>query len=206
MTETISHISSLMSDHKVRLIETPQSWLDMWTFDDPDLISSCVSDVVPLLDERPIIRVYGRECHQNRNVGFFSDDSVGYHYSRQLAKSKALTPNLKTLLQKINVDTDSDFNGILVNQYLDGTQSIGKHSDDESGIGRNGVVAISSGATRKFRVRLKDTGAILKDVPVSHLSVLHMGGKFQDEFTHEIPVERRIHDPRISFTFRHHLA
>ena len=31
-----------------------------------------------------------------------------------------------------------------------------------------------------------------------------MGGKFQEEFTHEVPIEKKITDERISFTFRKH--
>ena len=36
--------------------------------------------------------------------------------------------------------------------------------------------------------------------------ILHMGGDFQKEFTHEIPVQKRITGSRISFTFRYHTS
>lgn len=32
-----------------------------------------------------------------------------------------------------------------------------------------------------------------------------MAGDFQKEFTHEIPMEKKKKNPRISFTFRRHL-
>ena len=32
-----------------------------------------------------------------------------------------------------------------------------------------------------------------------------MGGEFQKEFTHEIPIERKVKNVRWSFTFRKHL-
>ena len=35
-------------------------------------------------------------------------------------------------------------------------------------------------------------------------SMLQMGGDFQKEFTHEIPIEKKVKEPRISFTFRKH--
>jgi len=31
-----------------------------------------------------------------------------------------------------------------------------------------------------------------------------MGGDFQKEFLHEIPVQKKIKEPRFSFTFRKH--
>ena len=164
----------------------------------------CLNEAIPLLDIRPAIVVYNKECRQNRNVGFFSDESKGYKYSNKLAASKPLTPSLKILLEQVNKVTKSNFNGILINQYEDGSQSIGKHSDDESGIGKNGVVAISSGSARKFRIRCKKTGKIVKDIIMDNLSVLQMGGDFQKEFTHEIPVEKKVKEGRVSFTFRYH--
>lgn len=33
-----------------------------------------------------------------------------------------------------------------------------------------------------------------------------MGGNFQKEFTHEIPIEKKITDTRYSLTFRKHLV
>ena len=65
-------------------------------------------------------------------------------------------------------------------------------------------MAISSGSARKFRIRNKQTGKIVKDIIMDNLSVLQMGGDFQKEFTHEIPVEKKVKDGRVSFTFRYH--
>ena len=33
-----------------------------------------------------------------------------------------------------------------------------------------------------------------------------MAGNFQKEFTHEIPIQKKVSDERISFTFRKHLV
>ena len=187
------------------LISTPNSSLDFWIFDDKELLDRCVEEIKEKLSERPSIIVYGRECRQNRDVGFFSDDSIGYKYSRQIMESKPLTENLKKLLENVNSRLGSGFNGILVNRYNNGEQYIGKHSDDESGLDDKGVVGISYGAVRKFRIRDKKEGKIVKDIPLEHMSVVHMKGSFQKEFTHEIPVEKKVKGERISFTFRKHL-
>ena len=42
------------------------------------------------------------------------------------------------------------------------------------------------------------------DVLTNSYELLHMGGDFQKEFTHEIPIEKKVKEPRISFTFRYH--
>ena len=108
------------------------------------------------------------------------------------------------LLKKVNNIFGTNYNGILVNKYKTGNDYISAHSDDEKNLDDVGVVAISYGATRKFRIRDKKTKKIVKDFALTSYSMLQMGGKFQQEFTHEVPIEKRITDERISFTFRRH--
>ena len=109
-----------------------------------------------------------------------------------------------TLLTQINQIFGANYNGILVNKYKSGEDYISAHSDDEKNLDNTGVVVISYGATRKFRIRDKKTKEIVKDFPLISYSMLQMSGKFQQEFTHEIPIEKKIKDERISFTFRKH--
>jgi len=116
-----------------------------------------------------------------------------------------LTPNLKQCLSDLNQILGSNFNSVLVNRYNCGGDYIGAHSDDERYVDdRFGVVAISYGAVRKFRIRDKRTGAIVVDVPTTQYEIIQMGGKFQSEFTHEIPVQKKVVGERYSFTFRCH--
>lgn len=186
------------------ILTTEHSSLKVGYFKDLELIDLCCKDVKDRLVHRPEIKVFGKICHQPRDVGFFSDDSVGYRYSRQIMRSQSLTPSLSSLLEIINREFDANFNGILVNLYVDGNDSIGDHSDDEASIGKEGVIAISTGAVRKFRIRDKSSRKIVKDIEMEHGMILQMCGDFQKEFTHGIPVEKRIKESRISFTFRHH--
>lgn len=162
-------------------------------------------DESPTLLQRPRIKVFGKECNQNRNVGFFSDESSGYSYSRQVMVSQKLTPQLKACLEAINSRYGTNFNGILINHYVDGTNYIGKHRDDEQGLDtkRNAVGSISFGAQRKFRIRGND-GKIVRDVDTEHGMFMMMFGDFQKNYTHEIPIQKKITNPRWSLTFRHH--
>ena len=186
------------------ILTTEHSSLKVGYFKDLELIDLCCKDVKDRLVHRPEIKVFGKICHQPRNVGFFSDDSVGYRYSRQIMRSQSLTPSLSSLLEIINREFNANFNGILVNLYVDGNDSIGDHSDDEASLGKEGVIAISTGAVRKFRIRDKSSRKIVKDIEMEHGMILQMCGDFQKEFTHEIPIEKKVKEMRYSFTFRQH--
>ena len=186
------------------LIETPNSFLKTLQYENQELLKVCVDEIDDLLLLNPPIKVFDRICKQNRSIGFFSDQSEGYRYSGQIMKSQNLTPNLKILLQETNKIFESNYNGILVNRYKDGTENIGAHSDDEKALDKSGVVAISYGHPRKFRIRNKFTKKIIKDISTQEGMFIQMGGDFQKEFTHEIPKELKIKEIRYSFTFRKH--
>lgn len=167
---------------------------------------------LPLI-ERPEIRVFGKVCRQQRNVGFFAKPGTsGYRYSGQTTPVIDINNHktVKKILQKINnycKELDENFekyNGVLINLYENGERYIGKHSDDESGLAPQGVTSIAFGATRTFRIRDKKTGKIIKDIEHKPGDLLIMKGEFQKEFTHEIPVQKKIKDARISLTFRLH--
>ena len=180
------------------------AFLDTGIFANKELLEQCISYVDPQLEERPEIIVYGKPCRQHRNIGFFSDESIGYNYSKKLMASKHLSTCLLNLLVDINTMLGTKFNGILVNKYMDGSDYIGAHSDDETGLDGLGVVSISYGAERIFRIRDKNDKTIICDEPTTHCGILHMGGNFQKLYTHEIPMQKKIKEPRISFSFRKH--
>ena len=133
-----------------------------------DLIDRCVTEVTGtedgtgtgLLYVNPPIVVYGKPGYQHRSIGFFGKTDAagvplieGYRYSGQLAPAQPLPPCLAGLLDGVNAMFQADFNGILVNRYLGGADTIGAHSDDEKFLDpRTGVVAISWGESRTFRI------------------------------------------------------
>lgn len=190
-----------------KLIDTANSFLEVRSFtENEELVRKCVDDVDSLLLNYPPIMIYGKQARQRRCIGFFSDDSIGYTYSRQLCKSQPLSENLRELLDIINRLYSANFNGILVNKYNSGEDYIGKHSDDEEGIDSVGVISLSYGAERKFRIRDKKTNKIVQDIMTKNNHLIQMAGEFQKEFTHEIPVEKKVKEVRYSFTFRKHLV
>lgn len=202
-----------------KLIQTPKSFLSKENLlniqssqIDQKLLDQCIDDIKDQLDIKPPVKIFNKICYQQRDVGFFSDRSIGYHYANQLAKSKPMTLNLDLLVDLVNELFGSDFNGILINRYTGGDEYIGPHSDDEKNIDKSGVIAISYGSERIFRIRDKKTKQIVQDIPFKNLDIICMGGDFQKEFTHEIPPTKKDAKKdakkevgiRYSFTFRHH--
>ena len=173
-------------------------------FNDDELIKSCVEYVKDKLLVNPPIVVYGKQVYQHRSIGFYSDFSNGYYYSGQFAKSLPLSEVLKKLLSEINTYFNTDYNGILVNKYCNGNDYIGAHSDNEVFLSNIGVVSLSYGASRTFRIRTKCDKKILLDIPTVSNEIIKMSGNFQKEYTHEIPIESKIKEERYSFTFRKH--
>lgn len=170
------------------------------------LIDAVVAQAGPEFEIEPRIVVYGKECRQPRDVQFRSDVSKGYFYSNQVMASKPLTAEMAELLAVVNEEFGAEYNGVLINRYKNGTKTVGAHADSEDGLDAGaGVVAISHGTQRLFRIRDKQTNRIVGDVRTRHHMALQMRGPgFQQKFTHEIPIEKRITDERISLTFRKH--
>ena len=180
------------------------AFLDKGSFINKELLEKCITDIEPQLEIKPEIIIFGKKCKQQRNIGFFSDKSKGYKYSNKMMESKPLTQSICKLLDIVNNEFGTQFNGILVNKYMDGNDYISAHSDDEIGLDLIGVISISYGAERIFRIRKKDTKHIVYDTLTTHCGILQMGGNFQKLYTHEIPIQKKIKEPRISFTFRKH--
>lgn len=157
------------------------------------------------LNFEPEIIVWGSVKRQRRNVNFYSNVSEGYRYSNQIMKSSPLKDEFMiSLMEKVNTELNFKTNGVLVNEYTDGTKIVGAHSDSEINLDSSYVAAISYGATRKFRVRkIGEKG--FQDFDHEPCSLLVMAGDFQKEFTHEIPVQKKISDVRYSLTFRKHI-
>ena len=203
MTTTIPYVVG--ANKHTQLIQTEKSFLNIYSGEEyADLILLCIEEIKDELLEKPPIKMRGKTVHQQRDVGFISNESIGYYYSGQLAKSKPMKPNCLKLIKLINERFGTKYNGILVNRYNGGKNYISDHSDDEKNIDDGGVIAISHGAVRKFRIRDKITKKIIMDIPTTSGSIIHMGGDFQKEFTHGIPVEKKVEGIRYSLTFRKH--
>lgn len=160
----------------------------------------------PYLIYHPEINIYGKVAYQHRSVGFFTDDNKvkGYRYSGQIMKSQRLSNIMKNIINKVNLLLKTKFNAILLNYYANGNEYISAHSDSATGLKNNIIASISIGKDRTFRIRNKKTKDIVIDIQTYENGIIIMSGNFQEEFTHEIPIEKEIIEPRWSLTFREH--
>lgn len=191
-----------------------------------DLLLDSYEEIKDQLIIKPPIFLYGKQLKQNRDVGFFSDTSIGYKYSNQIMKSQKLTDDLKNILDDVNEILGSSYNGILINRYSP-NDYISAHSDDEKELDPTGVLSISFwidnfDTTRTFRIRSKNDNLQIKfenkdtvetfnskevvcDIESSHLQIILMGGSdFQTKLLHEVPIRKKCDGVRISYTFRKH--
>lgn len=130
-----------------------------------------------------------------------------YGYSQHITKGHSfdLYPPLKQLMDKLNIELNTNFNSVLINWYpKDSYVGIGAHKDDETSLVKGQpVVSVSLGATCIFE--LKDT---YKDETSEHIKVelknsdiFVMGALCQQYYYHFIDYTKMTED-RISLTFR----
>lgn len=168
--------------------------------------------------ERLKFTLYGKECVMQRRQAYFGKGI--YRFSGVDQHAIPFPPEMMALLTHVNSVLGSNFNGILVNIYNNGEDYISAHSDDKGVDPEHGVVTVSFGAMRKLVIKTKATkkrkhsddediepkpAVKVCEVDMTSGDLLHMTGNFQDEYTHEIPKQKKVKDMRISFTFRKHI-
>lgn len=198
------------------MTQISEVWNEIWHYRDDLKLLTAELELEPdelaelwstELDVQPEFKMYNKICHMRRNIGFFSDHSDGYSYTGQTAKARPLTDLMRRLLILVNDLCESDFNGLLFNLYQDGNDNIGAHRDNEKNLTEAGVVALSLGASRKFRVRDYWSKKILINHQTGDGELMWMQGeRFHKDLTHEVPVEKKVKKPRLSITFRRHLS
>ena len=166
-----------------------------------ELFGWCRDDVVWKYME---LYAAGRAVPIPRGLAWFGD--VPYSYSGLTHKACPMPAPLRALADRIEAHlarngTPAQFNSVLMNFYRDGSDSIGMHSDDESQLGAQPVIAsISLGSARKFRFQHKMTRTRL-ETPLPGGSLLVMKGDTQEKWRHGIPKEPGA-GARINLTFR----
>lgn len=147
--------------------------------------------------------LHGRICKQGRLSMIASVDAVPYRYARAShpAEDIAKFPILENIMAEVNAFLGTEFNSILLNFYRDGNDYISNHSDDERDLSKSIVAGISLGVERTFRMVNKETGEKV-DFELPDSSLFVMAGDTQKEWTHGLPVRKKIKEGRISLTFR----
>jgi alkylated DNA repair dioxygenase AlkB len=148
------------------------------------------------------ITVYGKAYRQPRLSAWYGD--LGYSYSGIRLEPEPWTSTLLDIKARIEKLAGHEFNSVLLNYYRDQNDKMGMHSDDETELGRQPVIAsLSLGESRTLLLRhktRKDLATI--KLPLSSGSLLVMRGDTQHYWRHGINAERAHCGPRINLTFR----
>jgi len=172
--------------------------------------------------------IYGRWINIPRRQTAFGDDGTSYTFSGNTVPAKPWTPWLEAIRQNIAIwlvdnipeifaveDAPSPLpNFVLVNQYRNGKDYIGPHSDDEKDLksfssivdGKKTyetiIVSLSFGATREFLFQSKAVSLVQKEFQLAHGDICVMRGETQKYWKHSIPKKTKCNDMRFNLTFR----
>lgn len=153
--------------------------------------------------QQPQVQLYGRQLPVPRLVAWYGDAEARYRYSGLTHQPLPWTPLLAQIRAQVVAAVGQPLNGVLLNYYRDGQDSMGWHSDDEAELGANPLIAsLNLGGTRRFDLRRKGQGRIEYSLPLQHGSLLVMRGPTQHHWQHQVAKTRSPCAPRLNLTFR----
>jgi alkylated DNA repair dioxygenase AlkB len=145
------------------------------------------------------VKVYGKWHKLRRQSAWYG--TADYRYSGQIKTAQPWLPVLLELKTKVEELTKDTYQGVLLNYYPDGLAGMGWHADNERELVPNAPIAsVSFGATRRFDLRHKDGEKF--SINLEDGSILIMAGELQQYWKHQVPVQRKVKEPRINLTFR----
>ncbi|TDN87319.1 alkylated DNA repair dioxygenase AlkB [Salegentibacter sp. 24] len=177
----------------------------MENFIPPDKANSYFKNFVENINWRQEeIKMYGKTFPVPRKTAWYGYEGFNYKYSGIFCNPEPWTKELLGIKRVIeSFLPDSDFNSVLLNLYRNGSDKVSWHADDEKGLGTNPLIAsVSLGATRRFDLKHKTDPKEKLQLELVPGSLVIMKGALQHNWLHQIPVQKRILDPRINLTFR----
>jgi alkylated DNA repair dioxygenase AlkB len=146
--------------------------------------------------------IFGKHIITKRKAAWYGDAVYAYTYSNTTKQSLLWTKELLELKAMVEKLAGTTFNSCLLNLYHNGDEGMAWHSDDESSLGRNTVIAsLSLGAERKFMLKHKVNKQSVS-VMLANGSLLVMKGSTQTNWLHALPKTKKVSTPRVNLTFR----
>ena len=143
--------------------------------------------------------MYDKIVTAPRMVSWYRDDDLDeYHPNLNWPLE------LQTIRQRVENETQIQFNAVLLNLYRNGKDGVGWHSDKTVSSNKNmNIASVTFGETRMFRLRHKFRKEIPQlEIPLHHGSFLLMAGNTNSFWQHQVPKTAREVLPRINLTFR----
>lgn len=126
-----------------------------------------------------------------------------YGETDRIAGTLPWTPELQAIRNMVEPLAGVSFNSVLLNYYRDGNDSVAWHSDKESIMGSQPVIAsVSFGQVRSFDIRNKADHKEIYSVKLEHGSFLLMKSGLQERWEHRIAKSGKPMKARINLTFR----
>jgi alkylated DNA repair dioxygenase AlkB len=153
--------------------------------------------------QQDFIKIYGKTIPLPRLTAWYGETDKNYSYSGILMKPHKWNSDLLLIKEKVETIAKVNFNGLLLNFYRNGVDSMGWHADNEPELGINPVIAsVSFGETRLFQFKHQENSNLKSQIALENGSLLLMQGITQHKWLHQIPKTTKILKPRINLTFR----
>ena len=150
------------------------------------------------------IMMFGKKVLQPRLVAYYANEWVDYAYSQTKLYGQGRHPLLEQIRQAIIhlYPQAKTLNSVLCNLYRDGSDSMGRHADDESELWDDPhIYSVTLGSERVFQIKSK-LDWTKYNLTLEDNSLLMMGSGSQIDYMHSIPKTKKSIWPRINLTFR----
>ena len=171
----------------------------------PDHASGLFERLIHQLDwQQPSLTISGKRIPIPRLQSWQGDGRLSYQYSGETFVSQDWHPDVLSLKERVEQQTQTRFNAVLCNLYRNERDSVSWHADDEPELGPSPIIAsVSLGATRSFQIKHKiDAGKTMK-LNLKHNSLLIMPAGFQAKWLHQLPKISAKCGARVNLTFRY---
>lgn len=201
----MSELKTLAEGRFPRALNLPDAEVDFY----PTFFSAEVADHLlrELLDttawRQDTIKGWGKQIALPRLTAWYGDEGIRYTYSGIENVALPWTQPLLEVKRAVEIPSGVAFNGVLLNRYRNGRDSVSWHADDEPEFGDMPVIAsVSFGGTRTFQLKHKTRNDLKASIELTHGSLLMMRGGTQANWLHQIPKTARRVEERVNLSFR----
>ena len=153
--------------------------------------------------EQRVVSMYGKKIATPRLTAWHGENGKNYSYSGSRFTPIPWTKELLYIKDRIEPRSEAAFNSVLLNYYRDGNDSVAWHSDNETELGTQPVIAsVSFGQVRRFDIRRKNDHQQKHSILLENGSLLLMKGGLQQNWEHRIAKSPVSMNARINLTFR----
>lgn len=146
------------------------------------------------------VKMYDKLLAAPRLCAWFGDKPIKENDTRTVLD---WTPELLDIKQRLEQTTGATFNGVLLNYYRNGNDSVAWHSDKDTMPGlKTEIASLSIGQPRHFDFRSKNNHRQQYSIKLEHGSLLLMKGDLQQHWEHRIAKSTLRMKGRINLTFR----